>query len=272
MRNSLIILFLMQIFSLLYAKDYHRNVIREGRDVYIKIPAVNQIKKGCNISSATMILKYFGREITPEAMKKGKPRTISYKNTLFVNRQIMQKGFKIKKLPDDTFNVFSSSIKLAVDNGIPIWWECNLAFAPPTDYCPKTGTTLHRRLINGYTFYNNQISDIFYSDSWGEKHINKRMSLSAAYNMTKRKNQAWGGIQIIYPSNYDPVFVKEIADSTPQSVSPLEKRSDTIEIKADIERTPLNNKRPLPTWRKRQLETDRMADEILAKEVEKKGK
>ena len=137
----------MQIFSLLYAKDYHSNVIREGRDVYIKIPAVNQIKKGCNISSATMILKYFGREITPEAMKKGKPRTISYKNTLFVNRQIMQKGFKIKKLPDDTFNVFSSSIKLAVDNGIPIW----LTWYKLDDYeienYIKFGTNRNKKLI-----------------------------------------------------------------------------------------------------------------------------
>lgn len=97
------------------------------------------------------------------------------------------------------------------------------------------------------------------------------MTLYDAYKMTLKRETA---LQAIYPKVLVPNVLKVILpNEKSEAVQPLKNNisSNSITQKQEVNTSPIN-KRPLPTWRKRQLETDRMADEILAKEVEKKGK
>lgn len=265
MRTCFLIL-VLQSYCLLYAKDYCSNVVRTQNGAYINIPSVMQIKKGCNLSSATMLLQYFGIDVSPQELKSNRKRTQSYRSRTFVNQQVKSLGFQITKLPATNLSEFSTSVKRAIDVGIPLWWECDLALAPTSDQQSKKKIDLHRRLINGYITHKNKIIKIYYSDSWGEKHINKQMRVIDAYRMSITNTSR---LSLVYPNDLDPNILKAILPDEKFKVA--QGAENELMSKQEVNTSPIN-KRPLPSWRKRQLETDRMADEILAKEAEKKGK
>lgn len=268
----LAILLVCPIFLL--GADYSRNVTRKSNgEVYIqKIKAVKQEGPTCYMTSASMILNYYGYNVSTKTLKKNKPRTVSIKNMSYTNQQLLTYGLVFSSLPKDTISIFSDSIRKTIDHGILIWWSCDRSLAPESDKKKDKSKSTHRRLITGYVIdRDNKIGEIFYSDSWGTEHINKRMTLYDAYKMTLKRETA---LQAIYPKVLVPNVLKVILpNEKSEAVQPLKNNisSNSITQKQEVNTSPIN-KRPLPTWRKRQLETDRMADEILAKEVEKKGK
>ena len=76
----LAILLVCPIFLL--GADYSRNVTRKSNgEVYIqKIKAVKQEGPTCYMTSAAMILNYYGYNVSTKTLKKNKPRTVSIKN------------------------------------------------------------------------------------------------------------------------------------------------------------------------------------------------
>lgn len=256
----LVILLVCPIF--LFGADYSKNVIRKPNgEVYIqKIKAVKQEGPTCYMTSASMILNYYGYNVSTKTLKKNKPRTVSIKNMSYTNQQLLTYGLVSSSLPKDSISAFSDSISKTIDHGILIWWSCDRSLAPESDKKKDKSKSTHRRLITGYVIdRDNKVSEIFYSDSWGTEHINKRMALYDAYKMTLKRETA---LQSIYPKNLDPKVLKVILPKNNISNNSIQKQEVNTSVPT--------NKRPLPTWRKRQLEIDRMANEILASE--KKGK
>ena len=257
MRICFFVLLLYSCFFL-YAKDYYSNVEKTENQICINIRPLMQIKKGCNLSSATMLLQYFGIDTSPQELKAKRNRTQSYRSRAFVNQQIRSLGFNIKKLPADNISEFTESIKRAVNVGIPLWWECDLALAPASDQRRKKKIALHRRLINGYKIHENILTDIIYSDSWGEKHINKQMRINDAYRMSTTNQFR---LTIIYPRDIDPAVLQKIFPEEQNEHAAIKTPAPKPQI------TPLGKKRPPPSWRKRQIEIEQMAED-LAKEKE----
>ena len=264
----LAILLVCPIF--LVGADYSSNVIRKSNgEVYIRgIRPIKQEGPACYISSASMLLNYYGYNLNVKTLKKKKARTMSIRNVNYANAQLKSRGLQILPLPRNSISEFSSSIMNSINNGLPLWWGCNLSLAPASDKRIKEWAKGgHRRLITGYVVNrDNQVCEIFYSDSWGTEHINKRMTLYAAYRMTPKGDHE---LQLVYPNDLDPNILKAILPDEKSKVA--QGAENELMSKQEVNTSPIN-KRPLPTWRKRQLETDRMADEILAKEAEKKGK
>lgn len=266
MMYVLAILLVCPIF--LVGADYSSNVIRKSNgEVYIRgVRPIKQDGPTCYMTSASMILNYYGYNVSTKILKKNKPRTVSIKNMSYTNQQLLTYGLLFSSLPKDNISVFSDSIRKTIDHGILIWWSCDRSLAPESDKKKDKSKSTHRRLITGYVIdRDNKIGEIFYSDSWGTGHVNKRMTLYDAYKMTLKRETA---LQAIYPNNLDPNIKAILPDEKSKVAQGAE---NELMSKQEVNTSPIN-KRPLPTWRKRQLETDRMADEILAKEVEKKGK
>jgi hypothetical protein len=66
-----------------------------------------------------------------------------------------------------------------VDAGIPVLWGVRLGLLPEPEIPQAEGG--HMRLIVGY---NLKTQEILYSDSWGARHVLKRMPLANACTIT----------------------------------------------------------------------------------------
>ena len=65
----------------------------------------------------------------------------------------------------------------------------------------------HARLITGYISHGDRITSLIYADSWGKKGLNKTMSITDAWRMTKH-------IGPVYPKNIKPEIAAELAELT----------------------------------------------------------
>jgi hypothetical protein len=74
---------------------------------------------------------------------------------------------------------FQRTVQQHVDTGIPVLWSVYLGILPEPEIPQAFGG--HMRLIIGY---NAKTQEIIYTDSWGEKHVKKRMPLANACTIT----------------------------------------------------------------------------------------
>lgn len=76
-------------------------------------------------------------------------------------------------------DLFWDAIRMAIDQRFPLVWSVLLGFLPEERY--DDGAAFHMRVILGY---NAVTEEVLYSDSWGERHVIKRMSVDDAYMIT----------------------------------------------------------------------------------------
>lgn len=183
--------FILAFFSLLIAsaqQDYSRNVVRKGNEVYLR-GFKPQVQKGktCAFYSTSMILAYYGKHVSPDKLKrKGKgsnPYSDRRKSSHFMAQRLKSLGFEFIIIRNEDTELFREIIKYAIDNGIPLRWSCNMRFSPLKK---ERNNSSHARIITGYVQNRDKITHIFYTDSWGEKHMNKIMTCSNALKMTNR--------------------------------------------------------------------------------------
>lgn len=77
---------------------------------------------------------------------------------------------------------FVKTVKLYVDQGVPLIWSCLVGMYPEEPPLGQNGAFGHVRLIIGY---NEKTQEILYSDSWGPRHALKRLPLDKVWAMTK---------------------------------------------------------------------------------------
>ena len=75
---------------------------------------------------------------------------------------------------------FWKCVRKSADSGVPLVWGVVLG-AVPEQGVPSGTKGGHLRLIVGYC---EKTREVIYSDSWGEGHERKRMSLDDAWAMT----------------------------------------------------------------------------------------
>ena len=76
---------------------------------------------------------------------------------------------------------FYRSIRKNIDAGLPLAWGVFLGLQPEPGIPASQTTGGHLRLIIGY---NPQSQSVIYSDTWGDGHEKKEMSLTQAWNIT----------------------------------------------------------------------------------------
>ena len=186
-----VFLFILVSFLFFPAKaqqDYTSNVIRKGNEVYLR-GFKPQIQKGktCAFYSTSMILSYYGKHVSPDKLKrKGKgnnPYSDHTKSSHFMAQRLKSLGFVFIIISWKDIGLFHDVVKYAIDNGIPLRWSCNMRFSPIKK---ERNNSSHARIITGYIEKNKKMTHIFYTDSWGERHINKTMTFSNAFKMTNR--------------------------------------------------------------------------------------
>ena len=105
---------------------------------------------------------------------------------------------------------------------------------------------MHARLITGYIENNGKIHSIIYSDSWGEKHLNKKMTIQSAFKMTQND-----GMRIIYPKDLDPQIIDSIIPKT-AIIEPITKKAEVQKSQDTVstEKKPIRPyyKNPPPSW------------------------
>ncbi|MFT6862583.1 MAG: hypothetical protein ACJAVK_001142 [Akkermansiaceae bacterium] len=87
--------------------------------------------------------------------------------------------FKVVKAKQTGYKLFNSKIEQYVDRGIPLCWTLYMGMFPKKGTPQSWGG--HMRIIHGY---NEETSEIMYTDSWGEGHAMKRMPAIEAWCMT----------------------------------------------------------------------------------------
>lgn len=80
------------------------------------------------------------------------------------------------------FKKFKREIQKNIQLGKPVLWCCMLGIIKEGDMPQMMGG--HMRLIQGYNFSKKGEETIIYSDSWGQKHERKVMTLEDAWAMT----------------------------------------------------------------------------------------
>ncbi|MDB4305873.1 C39 family peptidase, partial [Akkermansiaceae bacterium] len=93
--------------------------------------------------------------------------------------QLDKDTFKVVKKDQAKYRFFKDKIESFVDEGVPICWTLYLGMFPEKGLPQSFGG--HMRLIVGY---NEEKEEILYTDSWGEGHGMKRMSMVEAWCMT----------------------------------------------------------------------------------------
>ncbi|MEJ6717791.1 MAG: C39 family peptidase [Akkermansiaceae bacterium] len=123
-----------------------------------------------------------------EVEKKGKGEKvkefdIDLKREIILPRgfwyQLDKDVFKVIKKDQAKYRFFKDKIENFVDEGVPICWTLYLGMFPEKGLPQSYGG--HMRLIVGY---NKEKEEILYTDSWGEGHGLKRMSMVEAWCMT----------------------------------------------------------------------------------------
>ena len=181
------------IITLLFAlavnaqQDYSHNVVRKGNQVYLTgFKPMSQKGNTCSFYSTSMILAYYGKHVSPDRLKRRDNNTSSNrrKTSRFMAERLKSFGFIFIIVPyNNDDELFSKIVKYAIDNGIPLRWSCNMRFSPIKK---ERNNSSHARIITGYIEKNKKMTHIFYTDSWGERHINKTMTFSNAFKMTNR--------------------------------------------------------------------------------------
>ena len=180
------------IITLLFAlavnaqQDYSHNVVRKGNQVYLTgFKPMSQKGNTCSFYSTSMILAYYGKYVSPDKLKrKGKsynPFSGRRKSSNFMEQRLKNFGFTYIIIRHNGDELFRAIVKYAIDNGIPIRWECNMRFSPVKR---ERSRSAHARILTGYVENNGKITNIFYTDSWGERYINRIMSCQNAIKMT----------------------------------------------------------------------------------------
>ena len=103
--------------------------------------------------------------------------------------------------------LFSKIVKYAIDNGIPLRWSCNMRFSPQKK---ERKNSSHARIITGYILYKDKMTHILYTDSWGERHINKLMTYKNALRMTNRYGP-------IFPTKNNEKFLSDFNEMIEQA-------------------------------------------------------
>ena len=197
------------IITLLFAlavnaqQDYSHNVVRKGNQVYLTgFKPMSQKGNTCSFYSTSMILAYYGKHVSPDRLKRRDNNTSSNrrKTSRFMAERLKSFGFIFIIVPyNNDDELFSKIVKYAIDNGIPLRWSCNMRFSPKKK--ERTNSS-HARIITGYILYKDKMTHILYTDSWGERHINKLMTYKNALRMTNRYGP-------IFPTKNNDKFVSD---------------------------------------------------------------
>lgn len=207
----------LHIITLLFAlvanaqQDYSRNVVRKGNQVYLTgFKPMSQKGNTCSFYSTSMILAYYGKHVSPDRLKRRDNNTSSNrrKTSRFMAERLKSFGFMFIIVPyNNDDELFSKIVKYAIDNGIPLRWSCNMRFSPQKK---ERKNSSHARIITGYILYKDKMTHILYTDSWGERHINKLMTYKNALRMTNRYGP-------IFPTKNNEKFLSDFNEMIEQA-------------------------------------------------------
>ena len=161
-------------------KWMQKNVKKDGGKVYIAgIPMVDQGQKGyCAVATVARVFAYYGADAVDQHALAQLCDTMTEGGTYvhLIEKALKDMGDQFHFLPQ--ILCYSNSceggipskqlkdfVELYVNNGAPVIWTIDG----------------HMRMIIGY---NKSTNEIYYSDSWGQGHEMKPMSLNKAAKMT----------------------------------------------------------------------------------------
>ena len=175
--------------NLTQAAWLHENVKREGGMVYIAgVPMVDQGQKGyCLPASVARVFAYYGADAVDQhalaqvcntKTEGGTSLGVMYNELVAMGRVF---HFSVQPLYANKAD-FASLVQYYVNSGIPMLWcvELNTAHEAGIPIREKD-KGCHERLIIGY---NTQEKLIYFTDSWGQGHELKKMSVSDAAMIT----------------------------------------------------------------------------------------
>ena len=132
--------------------------------------------------------KAYNREAKEHNKREDREKDVKTFDINLRTHRILPKGFwyqldkdvfKVIKKDQAKYRFFKDKIENFVDEGVPICWTLYLGMFPEKGLPQSYGG--HMRLIVGY---NEEKEEILYTDSWGEGHGLKRMSMVEAWCMT----------------------------------------------------------------------------------------
>ena len=189
-------------------RNFADRVISNPSAVYLKgMHTAEQKGPTCNVYSTWMILRYYKYHIKPGQVKKGSYDG-SYKTSKFIADKLDTLNFSFLAYHPKQGTDFAEVVKTCIDNGIPLQWGVNLNFAPDVKSrrsVRQNGGGGHARVIWGYERdrRSGEILRIIFADSWGGKHLRKRMEIDEACHMTMSMHP-------IYPKDTDPEVVAKL--------------------------------------------------------------
>ena len=149
-----------------------KNVKKEGGKVYIAgVPMVDQGQKGyCVVATIARIFAYYGADAVDQhalaQLCNTDPECGTYQNALvsYLSETGRRFGFTSMSLSIAQSD-FMNLVKYYINSGVPLCWSI-----------PG-----HMRMIIGY---NTSTHEIYYTDSWGQGHEMKPMSIKKAAELT----------------------------------------------------------------------------------------
>lgn len=182
----------------------------DGTVIIGNLPMVDQGNKGyCVCASVQRLFEYYGlgadmhqiAAISGADPDKG-TNTVAmaeeldkidyrFKTRLKIIGMLAQSGqlVQVEKSRGELFvgkpveeSAFLKAIRTHVDNGLPLLWSLELGQFKETPNLNPQAAGGHMRIINGY---NDKDQTIVFTDSWGEGHERKTMSMSDAYQATR---------------------------------------------------------------------------------------
>lgn len=185
-----------------------------GGDVFIEgVPMVDQGDKGyCVVASAQRLFEYYGiscdqhqiaqiadtdaaRGTDSGMMMQALQKIDSRFRTRFKGLAALYTDQRLHVVGRDDivdFREFSKQIHKHISDGIPLLWSLGLGEFPEEPPLREQTSGGHMRLIVGY---NDQQSELLFSDSWGAGHELKRMRIADAF-------QATFGLFVLLPTTY----------------------------------------------------------------------
>lgn len=125
--------------------------------------------------------KSFQTKYNAMARKMKKPE-LDTKNYIFMLRAMDSEVLREVAGKGAPFDKFMTSVRNAIDRGIPVLWGLELGIYPENGQKARQIGGGHMRLITGY---NLKTSEIIFSDSWGAGHEKKRMAAADAAAATQ---------------------------------------------------------------------------------------
>lgn len=160
-----------------------------------------------------------------KSIKKREAELMRLKNSDFPLVEMDPKIAKVafKKARADLCAQLVSVVKSNIDSGIPILWSVMLHF-DPRDGRPGT----HMRVIVGYTEKDGNLTDVFYSDSWGAQSVYQKVGLDDALTMTQ-------GLWLVTPksdrrSATDQYLARSAGGNLQQNATALLSRDIVLEL------------------------------------------